>query len=544
MFLVRLLTAKPAKKPAAPLPTVTESKPEEHVSVHEVLVPIRKEEKHEQVKVISTIERARKLPFCHGFMPSLEAVNLLVRSGDFLIRLREVKGQVRVVVSVALTSAQSTKLRQINEKEDTRKGCQVAKKVPYEKEDDGDVATDLGETGDDRRKGSDSFSEIRPAPFRETIAVNYRHMKLRENKNGCSLDGEYYFSNLNSLLAFYMFVKLEGPQDFNLRNPISRQYGSFRSSQIKIVKTLGNGAFGEVSLAEINHPAFAQNKAAVKTMKKGVPEHLGLEEKFLVEGTISIPLDHPNVVRTLGWCYDSKPLQLLMELCPGGALSTFLMAKSEKASNLTLTRFCLDAARGLEYLHDVGVLHRDVAARNCLIDEHGTAKVADFGLSVKAYYYEMTTAENLPTRYLPPESLTNYSFNAESDVYAYGHLVCEVFNKCQMPYAGMSGPEARKQILAGKVVNVHERAPEALRFFVENRIFAYHAIYRPTMPQIVEFMTEVISILKEANPGDNAAFEIGAENKEAMQPSTGTEEVFERLEPSSAAQSPPVDVAA
>ncbi|CAD6192626.1 unnamed protein product [Caenorhabditis auriculariae] len=286
---------------------------------------------------------------------------------------------------------------------------------------------------------------------------------------------------------------------------------------------LGNGAFGEVSLAEINHPAFTQNKAAVKTVKKGVPEHLGLEEKFLVEGTISIPLDHPNVVRTLGWCYDSKPLQLLMELCPGGALSTFLMAKSEKASNLTLTRFCLDAARGLEYLHDVGVLHRDVAARNCLIDEHGTAKVADFGLSVKAYYYEMTTAENLPTRYLPPESLTSYSFKAESDVYAYGHLVCEVFNKCQMPYAGMSGPEARKQILAGKVVNVHERAPEALRFFVENRIFAYHAIYRPTMPQIVEFMTEVISILKEANPGDNAAFEIGAENKEAMQPSTGTE---------------------
>ncbi|CAD6197996.1 unnamed protein product [Caenorhabditis auriculariae] len=194
------------------------------------------------------------------------------------------------------------------------------------------------------------------------------------------------------------------------------------------------------------------------------------------------------------------------------------MAKSEKASNLTLTRFCLDAARGLEYLYDVGVLHRDVAARNCLIDEHGTAKVADFGLSVKAYYYEMTTAENLPTRYLPPESLTSYSFKAESDVYAYGHLVCEVFNKCQMPYAGMSGPEARKQILAGKVVNVHERAPEALRFFSwKNRIFAYHAIYRPTMPP------EVISILKETNPVDNAAFEIGAENKEAMQPSTGTE---------------------
>ncbi|CAD6195749.1 unnamed protein product [Caenorhabditis auriculariae] len=430
MFLVRLLTAKPAKKPAAPLPTVTESKPEEHEIVRE------KREEVKVPKVPSSIDLARKLPFCHGYIPALEATSLLIRSGDFLIRLREVKNEVRVVVSVALTSTQSSELRQVNEKKDTRKGFQLAKKAEQKVDNGGDG---------DREKGLDAFSETRPAPFRETIAVNYRHMKLIEDKNGCSLDGEKYFSNLNSLLAYYMFVKVEGDQKFNLRNPISRQYGSFRSSQIKIVRTLGNGAFGEVSLAEINHPAFEQDKAVVKTVKKGVPEHLGLEEKFLVEGTISIPLDHPNVVRTLGWCYDTKPLQLLMELCPGGALSTFLMTKSEKVSNLTLTRFCLDAARGLDYLHEVGVLHRDVAARNCQLDEYGTLKIGGFGLSLKAYYYEMSGPEKLPSRYLAPQCLTEYAFSSQSDVYAYGHLICEIFNNCQMPYAGMSGAKSPRR---------------------------------------------------------------------------------------------------
>ncbi|CAD6192636.1 unnamed protein product [Caenorhabditis auriculariae] len=108
-----------------------------------------------------------------------------------------------------------------------------------------------------------------------------------------------------------------GPQYFCLRNPINKQYGIFRTVEIKIVKKLGSGAYGEVALADVTHPAFEQSKAAVKTVRKDVPKRLGLEDKFLVEGRISIPLDHKNIVRTLGWCYDSKPLQLLLEYCAG-----------------------------------------------------------------------------------------------------------------------------------------------------------------------------------------------------------------------------------
>ncbi|CAD6189473.1 unnamed protein product [Caenorhabditis auriculariae] len=538
MFIIKSMTAK---RPPRPIPTASISKAEENVTVHEILVPIRKEAKREEVKVLSSADLARKLPFCHGFMPAFEAMQLLIRAGDFLIRLREVDNKIRIVLSVGLTSKQSYKLREMTEpEEEGPKRWKVTEKADQDENDDNDAATDL-----ENRQGTGSCSETRAVPFSETIAVNIRHMQLIDDETGCSIDGETFFSNLNDLLAYYIFVATEDSRDFNLSNGINRQYGTFRSSEIKIVKILGNGAFGEVSLAEITHPAFKQDKAAVKTVKKGYPQQLCLEEKFLTEGRISIPLDHANVVRTLGWCYDNKPLQLLMELCPGGALSTYLMTKSDKASNLALTRLCLDAARGLDYLHEVGVLHRDVAARNCLLDAKGTLKVADFGLSVKAYYYEMTTSENLPTRYLSPECLTYFAFNAETDIYAYGHLVCEMFNKNQTPYTGMTGPQARKKILAGNVLNVHKRAPEALRAYVGDRVFAYHPIYRPPMHQIVKFLEELVSCLQKDNPAENGRVESTMEtgNDETMQPSNVTEDVFELVEPSSAAQSPPIVVA-
>ncbi|CAD6197999.1 unnamed protein product [Caenorhabditis auriculariae] len=195
----------------------------------------------------------------------------------------------------------------------------------------------------------------------------------------------------------------------------------------------------------------------------------------------------------------------------GGALSTFLMTKSEKVSNLTLTRFCLDAARGLDYLHEVGVLHRDVAARNCQLDEYGTLKIGGFGLSLKAYYYEIS----------------------QSDVYAYGHLICEIFNNCQMPYAGMSGAKAREEILAGKILSVHGRAPEPLRVLVENRIFAFHPIYRPPMNEIVDFLDALVNCLEEANPGENGEVESALEagNGDNLQPSNETEDVYELVDP-------------
>ncbi|CAD6195374.1 unnamed protein product [Caenorhabditis auriculariae] len=502
MFLVKMITGRMSRKSPDSPPTTTNEETEEYVNVHEELGSIRKKAGLEELEIPF---QARKLPFCHGYLPALEANHLLIRSGDFLIRFLEDNNKVRVVVSVGLTSTQSYKYRELEEE-----GREQEEKWKAER----------------AREGGE--------PFRETIAVNVRHMMVEEeDKLGCTIDEETFFPCLYSLLAYYMFVKREGPQDFNLRNPINRQYGSFRLTEINIVRILNNGAYGQVALADITHPAFEQDKAAVKTVKQDLPEWRELEEKLIKEGRVSTPLDNDNVLRTLGFCYDTKPVQLLFEYCPGGALSKFLVAKSEKMSNLALARLCLDAARGLDYIHEVGFLHRDVSARNCLLDENGTVKIAGFGLSIKTCYYEVWHPEKLPIRYLAPECFNDFQFIAETDVYAFGHILCEVFNQGQLPYAGMSGEQARTEILAGKAPSMHGRAPEALRLYVGGRLLAYHTVYRPPMHQVVHFLETLISCLEKHEPEEEGKdeFPMEADNDEAMQPNQATEDVYELLDP-------------
>ncbi|CAD6199964.1 unnamed protein product [Caenorhabditis auriculariae] len=155
----------------------------------------------------------------------------------------------------------------------------------------------------------------------------------------------------------------------------------------------------------------------------------------------------------------------------------------------------------------------------------------------------MVVAENLPTRYLAPECLVRFAFNAQTDIFAFGHLVCEIHNKCEIPYAGMSGLEARKEIAAGKVLTVHSRAPEALRLYVADRLFAFHPIYRPAMHEVVGFLKKLLDWLRKRHPNEREVERTVDTSARSVQPSYPKKDLFERMEPSSAAQSPPVDVA-
>lgn len=82
---------------------------------------------------------------------------------------------------------------------------------------------------------------------------------------------------------------------------------------------------------------------------------------------------------------------------------------------------CSGAANGLAYIHRLKILHRDIAARNCLYNGRETLlKIADFGLSKlvdESGQYQDTAASKLPIKWLAPESLRWLIFTKMSDVY-------------------------------------------------------------------------------------------------------------------------------
>lgn len=80
---------------------------------------------------------------------------------------------------------------------------------------------------------------------------------------------------------------------------------------------------------------------------------------------------HPHVVRFLGASFRDGPIAMVLALCLGGSLLHALeMKKLDVQAKIRVLR---DISSGLPFLHSLGIVHRDIAARSVLLDAHGVA---------------------------------------------------------------------------------------------------------------------------------------------------------------------------
>lgn len=161
---------------------------------------------------------------------------------------------------------------------------------------------------------------------------------------------------------------------------------------------------------------------------------------------------HPNIVTQLGGCTnDGAPhLAMVLEHCGGGSLDSALNKGGKGGysapSAAAKLRWCRDVASGLANMHSAGVLHCDVACRNVLLADDGTAKVADMGL---ARYLGVAPAVQLdaygPFQCMAPEMMQSPAvYSRAADVYAFGTFVYEVFasgERLARPWEGLAATD-------------------------------------------------------------------------------------------------------
>ncbi|GAB0187500.1 ALK tyrosine kinase receptor [Grus japonensis] len=169
---------------------------------------------------------------------------------------------------------------------------------------------------------------------------------------------------------------------------------------ISLIRGLGHGAFGEVYEGQVagipSDPTPLQ--VAVKTLPEVCSEQDELD--FLMEALIISKFNHQNIVRCIGVSLQALPRFILLELMAGGDLKSFLREtrprpnQPSSLSMLDLLHVARDIACGCQYLEENHFIHRDIAARNCLLTCRGpgrVAKIGDFGMARDIYSYRIMT---------------------------------------------------------------------------------------------------------------------------------------------------------
>ncbi|XP_039136319.1 LOW QUALITY PROTEIN: putative serine/threonine-protein kinase-like protein CCR3 [Dioscorea cayenensis subsp. rotundata] len=325
-----------------------------------------------------------------------------------------------------------------------------------------------------------------PSASRSAIFIRQASRVMRRQRSGTS-------SSMKDRAELFTFAELAAAtKNFSPENKI------------------GAGSFGQVYKGQLQDG----REVAIKRSETG-PKAKKFQEKesaFQSELSFLSRLNHKHLVGLIGYCEEDDERLLVYDYMTNGALYDHLHSNR---TNTTLDswklriKVLLDAARGIEYLHNYAVppiIHRDIKSSNILLDENWTARVSDFGLSLMG---PATDSEHLSMKaagtvgYMDPEYYGMQQLTVKSDVYGFGVVMLEMITGKRAIFKEEGDKEsptsvvdyAMPSIVAGDVFKVLDETVGVLNAQEAEAVelVAYTAVHcvslegreRPTMSDVV-----------------------------------------------------------
>lgn len=203
----------------------------------------------------------------------------------------------------------------------------------------------------------------------------------------------------------------------------SKEYMDIELDDLEVIATLGVGGFGRVELVKCrNRPSVAY---ALKCLKKQHIVETQQQEHVFSEKNILMSCKHNFITRLYKTFKDRKYIYMLMEVSLGGELWTILRDRGWFDDGTT--RFyiaCVVSA--FEYLHNRGIIYRDLKPENLLLDKDGYIKMVDFGFSKHIDSGRKTWTFCGTPEYVAPEIILNKGHDRSVDFWSLGVLMYEL----------------------------------------------------------------------------------------------------------------------
>jgi serine/threonine protein kinase len=213
------------------------------------------------------------------------------------------------------------------------------------------------------------------------------------------------------------------------------------ANRYRLDELVAEGGFAQVYRA---YDTELQRTVAVKIPK---PSKLGSKDDFLAEARRVARLKHDSIVPVHDVGVEGDTCFIVTEYVEGGSLADKLV--SGRIPREQALRWVSEIADALEYAHLNSVIHRDVKPANILIDHHGRAKLADFGIAHSANKTGSFAPSLGTLRYMSPEQLEGKPSDHRSDLYSLGVVLYEALTG-RIPYSSSEPNVLRKEIVLGK----------------------------------------------------------------------------------------------
>ncbi|KAK3127011.1 hypothetical protein QOZ80_7AG0566900 [Eleusine coracana subsp. coracana] len=203
---------------------------------------------------------------------------------------------------------------------------------------------------------------------------------------------------------------------------------------LKFEQKLACGSFGD-----LYHGTYCSQDVAIKVLK---PERVSVDmlREFAQEIYIMKKVRHKNVVQFIGACTRPPLLCIVTEFMHGGSVFDFLYNRRGKFQLPDVLRIASDVSKGMNYLHQINIIHRDLKTANLLMDDQ-VVKVADFGVARVKDQSGVMTAETGTYRWMAPEVIEHLPYDHRADVFSFGIVLWELLTG-KLPYEDMTPLQA------------------------------------------------------------------------------------------------------
>ncbi|EEE52818.1 hypothetical protein OsJ_35327 [Oryza sativa Japonica Group] len=225
------------------------------------------------------------------------------------------------------------------------------------------------------------------------------------------------------------------------------------------------GMIASGSCGDLYHGTYLGEDVAVKILRS---EHLNKNvwNEFTQEVYILREVQHTNVVRFIGACTKPPQFCIITEYMSGGSLYDFVHKQHNVLDLPTLLKFAVDVCRGMCYLHQRGIIHRDLKSANLLMDKDHVVKVADFGVARFQDQGGNMTAETGTYRWMAPEVINHQPYDNKADVFSFAIVLWELITS-KIPYNTMTPLQAavgvRQGLRPGLPENAHPQLLDLMR---------------------------------------------------------------------------------